>query len=196
MPPRLPSDLLHEPPSPPLAFSEFPACPRGPACTPAAFPRLPRTWPTRLASPQACHTPQQVQMPHGPRLGPPGQPRCAGPAPLCLTAVRTGRPLPSGWPLLWALPSVSGSFLLLSSELPRPAWQPSGWHGRPCPRSWGCSCLVPSSAPSHTVWDSRAILAKRFLRVPCVPPKVGWGLHPPLPCPERLSPQGCHSCLC
>lgn len=131
---------------------------------------------------------------------PAGRPHPAGPAPLCLTAVGPGRPARARTgPSLGASLRISGS-LLLSLQLSRAAWLPSGLEGRPCPRPGAAAACFPPllpAAPHPVTRDSRAVLAENFPPMPLAgaarlspASRVGGGLHMPLPCPPQGTVSG------
>lgn len=158
-----------------------------PLPAPGAPPTFPEPPTPASPAPQACHTAQQMLAPRGPWLRPAGWPHPAGPAPLCLTAVGTGRPPRSRTgPSLGASPCVSGSVLPLSSQLSRAAWLPSGLEGKPCPGPGAVAAcfppLLPTAPPPHVTWDPQDILAEKFPRMPLAGGArlspislVGWG---------------------
>lgn len=188
-------------PPAPLAFPELPhphpawwvSCPD--PCLPLALLH------PLLACPPPCHTAQQMLAPRGPWLSPAGRPHLAGPAPLCLTTVGTGLHPAPGRALLWALPCVLAGLSSCSAHscpvLPgclqgwraEPAWDP----GLRLPAPLLCSLLPPRPV----TWDSQAVLAERFPRVPLAgaarlnpASRVGGGLHTPLPCPPQGTVSG------
>ena len=124
-------------PLPSLTLYEFSTCfPDLPALGDPAAPLLP--------------SPQADAGAIGPLAGPAWAAHCAGPTPLCLATGQDQTPTLLGMATPLGTSLVSSSLLLLSLELPCPAWQSSGGTTEPAPCP-GTS-IASSPPPPPAMW--------------------------------------------